>query len=101
MEYIYILKQFWMLCRCSMQLVRCSVVGGFWEHFCKAWNCRMLNSCGTVGNVYSFEKINKHSFSNMISQPDASYWKHSNMKHAMWNVPQNMQLLKNISGKQQ
>lgn len=37
----------------------------------------------------------------MISQPDASYWKHSNMKHAMWNVPQNIQLLKNISGKHQ
>lgn len=47
------------------------------------------------------KKINKHSFSNMISQPDASYWKDSNMKHAMWNVPQNIQLLKNISGKHQ
>jgi hypothetical protein len=55
-EHIYILKQFRVLCRCSMQLVRCSVVGCFWEHFCKAWNCGMLNSCSTVGNVYSFEK---------------------------------------------
>lgn len=69
-EHIYILKQFRVLCRCSMQLVRCSVVGGFWEHFCKAWNCGMLNSCSTVGNVYSCEK-NKQTF---IFEHDIATW---------------------------
>lgn len=44
MEHIYILKQFRVLFRRSMQLVRCSIVGAFWERSCKAWNCGMLNS---------------------------------------------------------